>query len=283
MRLEKTGGPRAGMFLPWALCYGLEPLRVGQDVAFALFRERDQRLARRQRALKGRDDDDGAAAAEPPRLEVRDAARLYKCDWQDADVALFDATRAEYCGVVDEGCLLRDVLWPGLAAALAGTVVLVITRDLNPTMRRALPAPSEGDAACELLETCVMSCGTTGETLRLDVLKVVSATNDPRIAPKPADVAPPPKLLLEIAKAHRSHKGLMKHIGYAPGKKDHMFKDGDATDDSDDDDDGPAKLRRSSSLEGGDLASVRSHGLQLLGMMRKNISGRPSLRHGGAG
>ena len=129
-----------------------------------------------------------------------------------------------------------------------------------------------------------MSCGTTGETLRLDVLKVVSATNDPRIAPKPADVAPPPKLLLEIAKAHRSHKGLMKHIGYAPGKKGLMFDDGDATDDSDDDDEkGPAKRRTSSSLGGGDLASVRSHGLQLLGMMRKNISGRPSLRHGGAG
>ena len=48
------------------------------------------------------------------------------------------------------------------------------------------------DAHLDETRFFLLSCGTTGETLRLDVLKVVSATNDPRIAPKPADVAPPP-------------------------------------------------------------------------------------------
>ena len=67
-----------------------------------------------------------------------------------------------------------------------------------------------------------------------------------------------------------------------PGKHDRMIDEhAERSDDSDDD--AAARLRRSSSLAAGPAGSVRSHGLQLLGMMRKNISGRPSFTRHGAG
>lgn len=267
----------ASLFLPWACCATLEPLAEGRGRAAALFRERDQRLARRRRATRGGGDDE-----KPPRLEAHDSARLFKRDWQDADVALFDATKPHYSAFVDEGALVRDVLWPGVAAALAGTIVILMTHDLNPTMRRALPFPASGDAACALLDSCVVTSAQNGEALRVDVLRVVGASNDPRVGALPAEAYRTPKLMLELAKAHRQHRPLMKHLGYKPGKHDRMIDEhAERSDDSDDD--AAARLRRSSSLAAGPAGSVRSHGLQLLGMMRKNISGRPSFTRHGAG
>ena len=71
----------------------LEPLAAGRVLAHELTRERDKRhLRRKRRAMyKGRGDaiDDG----DPPPIEILDCGRLFKNDWHDVDVALFDATR----------------------------------------------------------------------------------------------------------------------------------------------------------------------------------------------
>ena len=88
---------------------------------------------------------------------------MWDCDWYDCDVALFDATRPAFSAFVDEGAFIRAALWPGLARCAEGTVVCLISRDPNPTVRRAELIPTEGPSACELLDSCVIACGDGGD------------------------------------------------------------------------------------------------------------------------
>ena len=68
----------------------------------------------------------------------------------DCDVALFDATRPAF-SLLWRGRVHPIRARPGLAPCAEGTVVCLISRDPNPTVRRAELIPTEGPSACELL------------------------------------------------------------------------------------------------------------------------------------
>jgi len=147
-------------------------------------------------------------------------------------------------------------------------------------MRRGRPVPATGEAACELLDTCVVAAGhESDEALRVDVYRVLSASNDPRIAPKPENA--PPALILAMAKSRRSHAGLIGRgaLGYAARAHGRQFEEQDRGPGSDDSDDDVARIRGRTSESSFAGPTVRSHGLSLLGMMRRNISGKTMGRH----
>ena len=138
----------ASLLRDWVSCRSIEPIPEARVLAKALVDERDKRHNRRRRGASRR----GREPQKPPaQVYIEEASCLWNCDWYDCDVALFDATRPAFSAFVDEGAFIRAALWPGLARCAEGTVVCLISRDPNPTVRRAELIPTEGPSACELL------------------------------------------------------------------------------------------------------------------------------------
>ena len=192
----------ASLLRDWVSCRSIEPIPEARVLAKALVDERDKRHNRRRRGASRR----GREPQKPPaQVYIEEASCLWNCDWYDCDVALFDATRPAFSAFVDEGAFVRAALWPGLARCAEGTVVCLISRDPNPTVRRAELIPTEGPSACELLDSCVIACGDggTAEALRADIVKTIAPSSDPRLVQR-REQSKTTGLLLKVQDAHRA-------------------------------------------------------------------------------
>lgn len=115
-----------------------------------------------------------------PIFDVLDSRRLWTADWQDGDIVLFDTSRSHYAAWVDEGVLVADVLRPGLAKAVAGTYVILITRDQHGDDDRCgLLRSKASPALCELMDSCVLTSREDQTIMRVDLLKLQAASTEP--------------------------------------------------------------------------------------------------------
>ena len=196
----------------WASCRSVEPVHEARVLANALVKERDKRHQRRRRGASRRGRDPQST---PAPIFIEESNVLWDCDWSDCDLALFDATRPSFSSFVDEGCFIREGLWPGLARCAEGTVVCVLSRDPNPSMRRCEVFPTDGPSACVLLDSCVIACGDggTAEALRADIVKTISPSSDPRLVQR-AVARKQPKMFLKLQDAHRLR---LQRNAYDPG------------------------------------------------------------------
>lgn len=107
-----------------------------------------------------------------PTFEILDSRRLWIADWQDADIVLFDTSRSHYAAWVDEGVLVADVLRPGFAKAVAGTYVILFTRDQHGDDDRCgLLCDTGGPALCNLVDSYVLTSREDQTLMRVDLLK----------------------------------------------------------------------------------------------------------------
>ena len=189
----------ASLLRDWVSCRSIEPMHEARVLAKALVDERDKRHNRRRRGAsrRGRDPQKHRRKS-TSRRQVPVELRLVRLR---RGVVRRDAARV--LGV-DEGAFIRAALWPGLARCAEGTVVCLISRDPNPTVRRAELIPTEGPSACDFRTRVSLRVATAARpSARADIVKTVAPSSDPRLVQR-REQSKTTGLLLKVQDAHRA-------------------------------------------------------------------------------
>lgn len=100
-------------------------------------------------------------------------------------MVLFDSSQSHYASWLDSGVLVGNVLRKGMEKALAGTYIILITRDEQcGNDHWGLVGRTAGPAECEIVDEFVTTSRDHHTVLRVDLLKVRADSADPRVLPR---------------------------------------------------------------------------------------------------
>mmetsp|Transcript_19228 Transcript_19228/g.29157 ORF Transcript_19228/g.29157 Transcript_19228/m.29157 type:complete len:302 (-) Transcript_19228:24-929(-) len=179
----------ASLLQRWERCVSLELTSEERCNAEELIETSRRRLERRWTRRSARASCTLNKVSSPT-FQVLDSHRLWSSDWKDADFAIFDASRfAQY---IDQGVIITQILRQGIANAIPGTYLLLITSDqYDPDHDRwGLLNEEPQNMCCVLVDSYLMTSSKSSFLLRGDLLRILGHSADRRVTVHPISSSP---------------------------------------------------------------------------------------------